>query len=119
MDGAKKFAPFFCLQGVRCFMFTRYNPRESDNLNHWSRRVMPRRIIQTTRKIQYNEDGEPIETVVQREEQAPIDPVTGTVQETVYEPVPTQQRVTYTYPTTTQPVQESQVYEPETGVQRI
>ncbi len=80
---------------------------------------MPRRIIRTTRKIQYNEDGEPIETVVSRQEQQPVDPLTGNAQETVYEPASTQQRVTYTYPPATQPVQETQVYDPETGVQRV
>ncbi len=78
---------------------------------------MPRRIIRTTRKIQYNEDGEPIETVVSRQEQQPVDPLTG--EETTYEPARPQQRVTYTYPAGTQPVQETQVYEPETGVQRV
>ena len=78
---------------------------------------MSRRIIRTTRKIQYNEDGEPIETVVSHQEQQPVDAQNGG--ETVYEPVRGQQRVTVTYPPATQPVQETQTYDPETGMQRV
>ncbi len=66
---------------------------------------MPRRIIRTTRKIQYNEDGEPIQTVVSSTQEQPA--VEQPAEQTeVYEPPRGLERVTYTYAPPTQPVQQ-------------
>lgn len=59
---------------------------------------MPRRIIRTTRRVQYDEDGEPIETVVSSTEQ-PTEPVATTQRTEVYEPARGLERVRYTYST--------------------
>ncbi len=59
---------------------------------------MPRRIVRTTRRVQYNEDGEPIETVVSSTEEQPNNRLLGPGPETeVYEPDPALEKVTYTY----------------------
>ncbi len=60
---------------------------------------MPRRIVRTTRRIQYNEDGEPIETVVSSsQEQQPTPQSEPVAEETeVYQPETGLERVTYTY----------------------
>lgn len=80
---------------------------------------MTRRIVRTTRRIQYNAEGEPIETVVSTQEQQPADPSVNPAPETVYEPAQVKQRVTYTYPSASQPIQETQVYDPDTGAQQV
>ena len=78
---------------------------------------MPRRIVRTTRRIQYNEDGGPIETVVSSSQEQPALSPGATTQETdVYEPERGLERVAYTYtnsPPATRRVVRTEVLDPQ------
>jgi hypothetical protein len=74
---------------------------------------MSRKIIRTTRRIQYNEDGEPVETYVSSTQQQP-DYVLGPGEQVeTYDPT-ADTRVTYSYPgptTVTSPVETTVVHD--------
>ncbi len=78
---------------------------------------MPRRIVRTTRRIQYNEDGEPIETVVSSTQERPaLSPGDATQETEVYEPERGLERVAYTYSTpaaTTRRVVRTEILDPQ------